>query len=207
MGRTVQPTTYAGIDPLYMKTVQIELFTFEELAPEVQKKVIEDNRYLNVEYFDWYHSIIEEWTAKLEEAGYMEPEILFSGFYSQGDGASFTCKSLNWNKIMVGKYAGLLEMANEYFTGKVSRSPSIRYVHEKSTSVEIYTNGATLTDEQDALVGELEKEIDAWMVETNKEIYRELESDYDFQTSDEVVRECLINQEGHYEKNGKQRYD
>ncbi len=196
-----------GLIPSTMKTVQIELFTFEELAPEIQKKVVENNRYMNVEYFDWYHSIIEEWTAKLEEAGYMDPEILFSGFCSQGDGASFTCKSLDWNKIMVGKYAGLLELANEYFTGKVSRSPSIRYVHEKSTSVEIYTNGATLTDEQEALVGELEKEINAWMVETNKTIYKELESDYDFQTSDDVVRECLINQEGMYEKDGTQRYD
>ena len=92
MGRIVQPTTYAGIDPLYMKTVQIELFTFEELTPEVQKKVIEDNRYMNVEFFDWYHLIIENWTGKLEEAGYLEPEILFSGFCSQGDGASFMCK-------------------------------------------------------------------------------------------------------------------
>lgn len=189
-----------------MKTVSIELFTFEELRPEVQMKVIEENRYMNVEHFDWYHSIIDDWTIKLEEAGYMEPEILFSGFSSQGDGASFTCDSLDWNKIMVGKYAGLLELANEYFTGKVSRS-SNRYVHEKSTSVEIYTNGATLTDEQDALVGELEEEINAWMVETNKTIYKELEADYDFQTSDDVVKECIINNEFLFEKDGTQRND
>lgn len=196
-----------GLIPSTMKTVQIEIFTFEELAPEIQKKVVENNRYLNVDFFDWYHSIIDDWTEKLEKLGFNAPDIQFSGFNSQGDGASFTCNSLDWEKIMVGKYAGLFELANEYFTGKVSRSPSIRYVHEKSTSVEIDTNGATLTDEQDALVGELEKEINAWMVETNKTIYKELECDYDFQTSDEVVRECLINHENWYEKDGTQRYD
>ena len=202
MGRTVQPTTYAGIDPLYMKTVQIELFTFEELAPEVQKKVIEDNRYLNVEYFDWYHSIIEEWTAKLEEAGYMEPEILFSGFYSQGDGASFTAK-LDMEKFLTGKYEALRGLE---LSGSVIRHNS-RYVHENSTHVEIHDTEGNATKEQDALILDLEQDLNAKILSINKEIYKDLEDDYEFQTSDEVVRECLINQEGHYEKNGKQRYD
>ena len=185
-----------------MKTVQIELFTFEELTPEVQKKVIEDNRYLNVEYFDWYHSIIEEWTAKLEEAGYMEPEILFSGFYSQGDGASFTAK-LDMEKFLTGKYEALRGLE---LSGSVIRHNS-RYVHENSTHVEIHDTEGNATKEQDALILDLEQDLNAKILSINKEIYKDLEDDYEFQTSDEVVRECLINQEGHYEKNGKQRYD
>ena len=38
----------------------------------------------------WYECVIEDWKAKLKRKGFHEAEIVFSGFGSQGDGASFT---------------------------------------------------------------------------------------------------------------------
>lgn len=43
----------------------------------------------------WYEHIIESQVNVLLEHGFEDAEIQFSGFYSQGDGASFTCKRIN----------------------------------------------------------------------------------------------------------------
>ena len=53
-----------------MHTISINLYTFGELAPEVQKKVVERERYLNVDDSFWYESIIEDWTEQLERRGF-----------------------------------------------------------------------------------------------------------------------------------------
>jgi hypothetical protein len=39
---------------------------------------------------NWYDSEYEVWQSALEQIGFTRPEIRFSGFWSQGDGASFT---------------------------------------------------------------------------------------------------------------------
>src|SRR5919202_1250224 len=72
-----------------MHTISLTLYTFEELAPEVQKKVVERERYINVDDAYWYELIIEDWTEELERRGFEQVKILFSGFGSQGDGACF----------------------------------------------------------------------------------------------------------------------
>lgn len=46
----------------------------------------------------WYEHIYEEWQAELESMGFESPEINFSGFSSQGDGASFTCPYFDFRK-------------------------------------------------------------------------------------------------------------
>lgn len=73
-----------------MKTVGINVYSFEELDEDIQEKVIERNRYYSVECVDWYDLDIEYHVEKLEELGYPDALIEFSGFYSQGDGAMFT---------------------------------------------------------------------------------------------------------------------
>jgi hypothetical protein len=41
----------------------------------------------------WYESLLDDWKERLEEMGFGNPDIGFSGFSSQGDGASFTASS------------------------------------------------------------------------------------------------------------------
>src|SRR5947209_17753759 len=73
-----------------MQSISINLYTFEELAPAAQKKVVERERFINVDDAFWYEPIIEDWTEELEHRGFEQTKILFSGFGSQGDGACFT---------------------------------------------------------------------------------------------------------------------
>jgi len=44
---------------------------------------------------DWCESLIEDAVNELAEHGFEDAEIAFTGFYSQGDGASFTCKRID----------------------------------------------------------------------------------------------------------------
>lgn len=67
------------------------------------KELSEDRQFEIAEHLigdDWHGSIIEDIMAELEELGISEPDIQFSGFWSQGDGASFTCEGVDLIRLM-----------------------------------------------------------------------------------------------------------
>ena len=45
---------------------------------------------------DWDDCILEDEVDKLREMGFLDSEISWSGFCSQGDGASFTCRNIDF---------------------------------------------------------------------------------------------------------------
>ena len=66
---------------------------FNELTPEQQQKVIEKYHDINEDSWEFsYEDLKREFITKLESMGYSNIKIEYSGFYSQGDGASFTAK-------------------------------------------------------------------------------------------------------------------
>ena len=73
-----------------MKIVETKVYKFEELDEESQETTIENFRDINVEFFDWHDCELDYWKERLAEMGFMDAEIQFSGFWNQGDGASFT---------------------------------------------------------------------------------------------------------------------
>ena len=71
--------------------VQITLFTFDELPEESQQKLIEGFR---KDYDPLYDHIYHEFIKNMSEkygADIDVKDIAWTGFWSQGDGASFTC--------------------------------------------------------------------------------------------------------------------
>lgn len=65
-------------------------YTFEELSPEAKSNALDEMRDINVEYTEWHQPVIEDFEEEMKELGLEEVEVQYSGFYSQGDGASFT---------------------------------------------------------------------------------------------------------------------
>lgn len=49
---------------------------------------------------DWWDSVYEIWQSALAQLGFEDAKISFSGFWSQGDGASFTCASVDVRKLI-----------------------------------------------------------------------------------------------------------
>lgn len=75
------------------KKIEVTVYTFKELLELKNEKAIERAREKLREWatsHDWYEYTYEEWKKILEAIGFTSPEIQFSGFWSQGDGASFT---------------------------------------------------------------------------------------------------------------------
>ena len=63
---------------------------FKELSESEQWDIVE-----RLTGEDWHEEVICDYERELNEIGFIEPSIAFSGFYSQGDGASFTCESVD----------------------------------------------------------------------------------------------------------------
>lgn len=84
-------------------TVSKELYTFAELLELEKKKKVRSNivekvrsklsdRVTSGEWFDY---VYEMWKSALGQIGFNDAEINFTGFWSQGDGASFTAKNID----------------------------------------------------------------------------------------------------------------
>lgn len=73
---------------------------FNDLSDSAKEKAIED--YLDEDYLDyeWWDSVYEYFQDQLEDFGVYDIDIKFSGFYSQGDGASFTTRKIESDLFM-----------------------------------------------------------------------------------------------------------
>jgi len=189
----------------------------------IDKDLIEKYRYINVDYPEWCEHIITDWKEKLETLGFMDANIQFTGFCSQGDGASFTCD------VSVSKYVDAHPSEAEYrvyepFFEELDVSIVRRnshYCHEETVVSSVCDNninpysGFSLSpfdeaDEQEDIralvwdaayeeflprIDDLEKSIIETARSYMKEIYRELNNEFDNLISDEAVLEALAAQE------------
>lgn len=74
-----------------------EAYTFQQLDDAGKERARDNYRTSGLDY-DWWDHIYEEWHEELREMGFSNPEISFSGFASQGDGASFTANGFDFLK-------------------------------------------------------------------------------------------------------------
>ncbi len=89
------------------KTITKTVYTFPELLDlheqgTVAKKAVERARTWLQEAttdFDWYSCVTDFWKDVLDQIGFENAKIAFLGFWSQGDGASFTA-NVNMDKLL-----------------------------------------------------------------------------------------------------------
>ena len=121
--------------------------------------------------------------------------IHWSGFWSQGDGASISTDSVDAEKFLrkikaLTKYRSIRHLLNEDdLAMSVERSHS-RYAHENTVSGYIETAYTDLTVKQAALADDLENVLTETIRELSCELYRELEKAYD----DYYSTESMVNQ-------------
>ena len=72
------------------ETITKTYLKFDELSKEQQEKVLDNLRFINVEHDYWYECTKEQFHNDLNTLGFYNIESQFSGFWSQGDGASFS---------------------------------------------------------------------------------------------------------------------
>ncbi len=73
----------------------MEKVKFSQLSEDRQWDIVEDA----MSNGKWYDDIIQNEEESLNELGFEGVEIQFSGFWSQGDGASFTADNIDFNQL------------------------------------------------------------------------------------------------------------
>jgi len=179
---------------------------FAELSTEQQATAIEKFRDINVDDDNWYTVVYEQWQETLSELGFNDIVINFTGFWSQGDGASFTTDTIDLEKYLtktkqLTKYKSIRKyIKDKELEVKLTRYPT-RYYHENTITINVlvsteYING---TRKQNLAMEELETDMTEFCRDKSKEIYQDLEEDYNLLTSDEQVKETIINCEFQFE--------
>lgn len=205
-----------------MQTKTYNVYKFDELTNEQKEKAIENLRHINVDY-DWSQWTIEDETETLEKYGFDNVTIFFSGFWSQGDGACFV-GSLDNDGLLsfltvtkqLAKYPTLVRAIKNgtiYVNIKITHTG--HYYHENSTTIDDYTE----MQDNSELPPKLEKEHRAWFDtfdargphnesigwyhDTCRAIYRRLETEYDYLTSDEAIIETIRANDYDFTSDGK----
>jgi hypothetical protein len=195
-----------------METITIQVYDFDDLSEKVQAKVVE--RYATDGYYvhhDWHRPIYVDWKERLSGLGFGDVEIYFSGFYSQGDGASFNHPKA-WvqgaDLSMIADHmlsCGRLDLKTARrawrlfdagaMSGWIARKNS-RYAHEYTCGWDFSVDSRALSFNsrwwQANFFDKLEVQLEAYRVELCKAIYRDLEKEYEWLSSYGYIRENLM---------------
>lgn len=176
-----------------METRTYTVYKFNELPRKAQDNVIEKLHTINVDDGFWYQSILTNWKEELAKVGYNDAEISFSGFGSQGDGASFTCS------VDLAKWFDARPMYKDSYPAIYSESKQDnyhlrikkvgRYSWEKTMLIDWHYYGDSEEAEKQFIIIS-----DVVLKDARgkaKEIYEALDKEYVYCTSDEAIVETI----------------
>lgn len=204
-------------------TLEFEVGTIEEWKEndkEVYEHILERHRDINVDH-DWWEFTVEHFQEELESLGFADTDFRFSGFSSQGDGASFTgdwdsakmltVKELKEKGIVLSDWAkelkrvlkgNLKDIKAKYATFSIKKTYH-HYEHEHTVSIFDAKYWNSRKKEQYGIPPEEEDDILGGCWTAMKAMYRILGKEYDYLTSDEAVEETLSVNEYKFDKDGK----
>ena len=189
-------------------------------------ELIEKHRDINTD-FNWWECTEEHTKEHLRsEYGFAMDELQWSGFCSQGDGASFTGAVWEFSTL-INKHKELLDAApvlckliladKADLSFRLVRGDS-HYSHENTVAAEMSFNMtfADIFDDDDSPallieravqtyvdineLGSFEKAILELLKDKMRKVHQDLEAEYEHLTSDEVVWETIVDNELHKEE-------
>ena len=202
------------------------VYQFDELSGKAKERAREWYRQGNCEDSFWSETVIDDAAEIATMLGIdLCQTAIFSGFWSQGDGACFEgtwhAKDVQADKLKA--YApqdkelhrivdGLAELAKEYPDGYFSVKHRGHYSHSECTSFDVElpnekeeeldygspewkTLQVKLGEDEDTLI-QLARDFMDW-------IYKQLEKEWDYQNSDEQVDEAIKANEYEFLENGQ----
>ena len=168
-----------------MRKTAVTVYKFNELSDEVKEKV--RDRYRK-DYPDtkWWWPIYEDVISKSKEYGITleDEDIQFTGFWSQGDGASFVSKEINnykfADKVGIKANKEVLDTIELYIDRTI-----VNYSHENSVHATAVYND--LPSKYEKKAEELTDKLEEVKNMLCTELYSNLENYYDELTSDEYI--------------------
>lgn len=192
------------------KTETTTVYKLAELEGSGRERALEKLAQWATEDSFWYESVIEDAKTIGSLMGISIKDIFFSGFSSQGDGACFT-GTYSYRKgavKLVKEHAPVdaklhrivadlqkIEARNFYrLTAAITHRD--RYSHEYSVDIDTDT---ALVEGDEGNKGELADTLRDYM----RWIYRTLEAEYDYRTSEEVLLEDAEANEWEFTEDGR----
>lgn len=214
-----------------MRTVEVGIYTFTELSESAKEKAREWFRDGESQDFGAFGELWEpaQTAAKIlgidfDMKGHQlhggktrqEPNIMYSGFSSQGDGASFTGTfSPKHSSIDIRKEFGtdtklhaiadaLSAFHSRYILLHSSRDWSAKITQNDNHYVHKYTMYAEVYDaEGQEMDADLSKEFTEIMRDFAQWIYDGLEAEYDYRMSDACIDEAMESNEYEFTEDGE----
>lgn len=196
-----------------MKSIAINLFSIDELNQQAQEVALEHHRHINI-YHRWWEDDYEDFKTLCATMGITVEEIFFRGFYSQGDGSTFS-STIDVSAFIRGvaeqvwkKDFPTLELDIE----KCPIHPRVIDLIESGVDIEIsmmtdthhryyfvhYYSSSYLNNTNGRKHSRIEEELDKldkWAKETldtlNHYLYKNLEETCDYLKSDDAVKEAI----------------
>jgi hypothetical protein len=202
-----------------MRTVVTEevVYSWEDVKndAELLEKVLDKNRHIDVESgMDWWDCVYYDFISSNKH--FNVKDIMFSGFWSQGDGAMFEYDYIN--DEIVDEFIASLSITpmrkgwlknNANFYGKGKHQG--HYQHENccnhSIGVEVDNGDILYGSNFRNWIDSFDNSFFDFVVDKYKdmcrELYRDLEKSYDYLTSDQSVADTLEANDYEFNINGE----
>lgn len=207
-----------------MRTVETKLYHFEELTPDAKEAAREWWRQLEAQDFD-ASAVFEDFERICDTLGVSldthpvklygggtryEPNIYYSGFSSQGDGASWegdyaykpgAAKAIRAYAPTDKKLHAIADalqalQARHFYKLTASITQSGRYSHEMTMRAEVERDGREVADSDAETLQELLRDLARW-------VYRALETEYEWRMADEQVEDAITANQYEFTEDGE----
>lgn len=203
-----------------METRIVKLYRFYELNAKAQQKIVNDNINMFIDDFENDANYLKDlWLQDLKEAGFncVTNDIHYSGFYSQGDGLSFTCDNIDTATVLAyAEKHGYEKEVNFLRTmphfndvhasvGFIIVHTINRYVHKYSVTVQENTADTLIETSQTSYVADkLYALIEQVRIDLCDRFYEELAQEWDKIQSFNYIFDWFLNCDNNlYFKNGQ----
>jgi hypothetical protein len=182
-------------------TISTEVFKFDELSDAAKENAREWWREASAGDNYFSESVIDDAKEVGRMLGFDVSDVYWSGFSSQGDGACIvgTWRAADVKAAELRAYAptdkrlaeirkSMRAFARAHRDNSASITHRDRYCHEHSVSIEV--------DQDEETFSEIARDFMRW-------IYRQLETQYDYEQSDEQVDDTICANEYTFTENGR----
>lgn len=195
-------------------TKHYTLYKFDELSDKAKEKARE---WFRTDYpdHDWWDGVYEAAMTAGEHLGIDIDSINFRGFCSQGDGARFRGSyrfKKGWRSALLHEFGNsdtqreLLDIGQQLHEAQARQFYKLvatvtyrgHYEHSGCTSIDVSHDEDPYRD-----IGDCEDAVIQALREFMDWIYKKLEGEYDWLTSDEQVDESIIANEYTFLENGE----
>ena len=176
-----------------MKEVTFKVYQFDELSEEVKEKILDDCRFIMVEYFNWWGFVYEDAeNIGLEivefdlDRRYIRMKLKENILSSIEEALNYFNKDSNEYKIVKGYYDEIMKLKD-------------------SEEVKEYLKDNPHDDPYDAIYNMSldDRFYDEYINDMKRVFLRMLENEFNYLTSDEAIIECFNNNDYEFFENGK----